>query len=64
MNIPAEALDDILCRMQDCVTDSEAQIIEEAAIAAGYYKKCPECEWVDLCCEDVCSQCKSPHKEI
>ena len=63
---PTEIVAQILSDLQEAVTDSEAQIVEEAAVAAGYYLKCPLCNWVEINNEPAmtnCPACGARYKE-
>lgn len=53
---------DILCQLQNVGTDSEAQIVEDLAIKAGFWWKCSveDCDYVN-CAEDAtCGACHHP----
>lgn len=56
---------DVIVKLQSAATDSDASIIEQAAIDAGYYWRClapgkrgmPLCNYVNVVGDETCGDC-------
>jgi len=55
----AEPLDvhDVLARLRDVGTDSEAAVVTQLAIVAGYLWRCEDCGWISPDEDATCPQC-------